>query len=163
MGRGLQAGKGLEGDTPGEQSFLLPGVAGCSLSCSPLQLCSTTIPNPSLGAGSGIPLASRCAVLWLREVLHLFPGSARESSLWISLPTALGSAPLTCCCDLPLILYKSHTSGGESTKALGNKWCKNHTPLYWFESIYHQKHERKRNSRRQVQILQGWSTVWKKG
>lgn len=26
-----------------------------------------------------------------------------------------------------------------------NEQCKNHTPLYWFESIYHQKHGRKRN------------------
>lgn len=112
--------QGSWGGTPGEQSFLLPGVAGDTINCCPLHLCPATIPNPSLGAGS---LPWHPYMLQLRGVLHLFPGTAQEGSLWISLPIALGSTPLTCAV-IWLWSYIKATQVAESTKALGK-------PVQW--------------------------------
>jgi len=53
---------------------------------------------------------------------RLFLALPEKAACGSPLPNSQGTALVLCCCDLALIFNKSHTTGGECTKALGKSF-----------------------------------------
>lgn len=122
-GEGAAGRDGAGGETCGAvRSASAAGSSGWGRSCFPLQLWPTTSPNPSPGAGSGHYPGSQLSCAVAQRDPRSFLALHEKAACGSPLLTAWGSAFLTSCCDLALILNKSHTSGGESTKALGKSF-----------------------------------------